>query len=219
MMDYQNSKTEDSILFNGNRNVPIVTLPYRIKADGKGLLILFFLVEIIFIFGVVVSAIRCPMPLWANIFMITFLPLSWGFLLATFEIKIAENKIICKEFFNKNKEILFSDIKSVKFAYGLGKSTARGYGFFQLVIAHKAKIKPIIINIEMLSTKDLTTLVDVILTKNPSIEADKNVERIREKKLNEVLSTAMKLSVGQISWWLLLMAIGMVSLRSICYKK
>jgi len=193
-------------------------LPYKIKADWKGFSILLFVFEIPFIIMAIAFAGQ-QIPLWICGIIAAFLPACWWFLLSTFGIIITDDRIICKSLFSKDEEMLLAEIKSVKFAYGLNKSTKRGYGFFQLVIAHKVKSKPIIINMKMLSGKDLAILVDALLTKNPSIETDKNVERIRDKELKEVVSTALKMSMGQIIWWLLSIAIGTALVRLIFLKK
>lgn len=201
----------------GNNIEKYYTIPYVIKADWKGFLVLIVLSDLPMAFAV--FAMRQIAPIWVNVIIISFIPLVFFGLLSTFEIKIAEDRIIYKEFFIKNVEILFLNIISVKFASGVSQTSDWGHGFFRLVIRDKAKDEPLIVNIKLLTQRDLAILVDALLTKNPSIKSDKSVDKIRAKKLNEVILTSLRINVAQIFWVLFSMTIGIALVSRIFFKK
>jgi hypothetical protein len=193
------------------------TIPYTIKADWKGSLVPIVIFDLPMVCAV--FALRQIVPIWVNVIIISFIPLLFWGLLSTFEIKITEDRIIYKEFFIKNIEMLYSNIISVKFASGVCQTSGWGHGFFRLVIHDKAKDEPLIVNMKILTKRDLAILVDALLTKNSSIKTDKSVDKIRATKLNEVILTSLRINVAQIFWILFSMTIGIALISRIFFKK
>ena len=172
-------------------------LPHTIKANWTTYLVftILFLPVVILWIGVLFK--HPTSNAWQPVLMFLFILTLFQVWAASLKIILGKDKISYKTLFSRQKEILFSDVKKIEIAIGIGRTENEKTGGISYI---KRRTGPFIrmniyggdrllsINMKPFGEQNLIAIVKTISNANPNIQLDKRSLRLNQGDFRPVIS-------------------------------